>query len=207
MNEPAGGWILPSGRGRQTWTVGLAMVIGAGACGDMVTPAVAEIDQEVPCAPSPNSPSFPNLPARPGPPARTTGTVPHQQINPDGAPEAIDEMAARIFALPDVESRASLIVEGAIALWLRNDVSLERPECVVAEREVGHIHEDGSIHVTLPHGRIPGAEAAGWIEPHPWSATRPGFEAYVMVFTPRDLIEVEVIVGLIENGLSFVRGD
>jgi len=78
---------------------------------------------------------------------------------------------------------------------------------VIAQREVGHIHSDGSIHITLPHARIPGAEATGWIERHPWSATRPGFEAYVMIFTPRDLMEVEAIVGLIKDGVSFVRGD
>ncbi|MCZ6821994.1 MAG: DUF5519 family protein, partial [Deltaproteobacteria bacterium] len=99
----------------------------------------------------------------------TTGSVPHQQIDPAIVPEVIDEMAGRIFALPDVESRLSTIVDGATAIWLRDEFNLGRPECVITERVVGHIHFDGSLHVTLPPGRIPGAEAAGWIERHPFA--------------------------------------
>ena len=49
-------------------------------------------------------------------------------------------------------------------------------------REVAHIHFDGSIHGVLPHSRIPEAEAAGWIERHPFAGVQPGFEAYVLIF-------------------------
>ncbi len=184
----------------------LASLLGAGACGDTVAPGIIDESEPVPCAPSESSGAFPDLPLRPGPPAVTTGSVPHQQIAPDIVPEVIAEMAGRIFALPDVESRPSTIVEGASAIWLRDEFNLGRPECVIRERELGHIHLDGSLHVTLPHGRIPGAQAAGWIEPHPWADTRPGFEAYVMIFSPRDSGEVDVILDLVIQGIAFVDG-
>ncbi len=184
----------------------LASLLGAGACGDTVAPGIIDESEPVPCAPSESSVAFPDVPLRPGPPAVTTGSVPHQQIAPDIVPEVIAEMAGRIFALPDVESRPSTIVDGASAIWLRDEFNLGRPECVIRERELGHIHLDGSLHVTLPHGRIPGAQAAGWIEPHPWADTRAGFEAYVMIFSPRDSGEVDVILDLVIQGIAFVDG-
>ena len=145
----------------------LVLVIwGGGACGDTIPSALGESDEDDPCLPSAASPVFPDLLDRSGPPARTTGRVPHQQVDPDGVPGVIDAMARQIFALPDVEGRPSLIVETATAIWLRNEVNLARPECLVAQREVGHIHQD-ELDLTLPHGRIPGAETGGWIEQHP----------------------------------------
>lgn len=183
----------------------MVLLLVAWACAGTADPSI-DLAVDVPCASGESSLAFADLPLRAGPPAVTTGTVPHQQINPDVIPEVIDEMGRRIFALPDVESRPSGIVVGATAIWLREEVTLGRPECVVLGRELGHIHPDGSLHATLPHGRIPGAAAAGWIERHPWASTRPGFEAYVMIFSPRGSNEVDVIVELIAQGISFVKG-
>ena len=184
----------------------VVLALSVGACFGS-EPSGVEVPEVVPCSPSGSSVSFPDLPQRAGPPARTTGTVPHQQINPDVIPDVIDEMNERIFDLPDVTRRPSAIVVGAVAIWLRDELNLGRPECVVLLRELGHIHLDGSLHVTLPHGRIPGAVAAGWIERHPWASTRPGFEAYVMIFSPRDSSEVDIIVDLVAQGIDFVKGN
>ena len=192
-------------RKNQAWALGVVYFVGAGACTDAAIVGFEEME-EVFCVPGATSTTFPDLPFRAGPPATTTGTVPHQQINPAIVPELIDDMSARIFAHDDVESRPSSIVSGATAIWLRDEVTLVRPECVVLERELGHIHQDGSVHVTLPHNRIPGAVAARWIERHPWADTRAGFETYVMIFSPRDSGEVDVIVELISQGISFVVG-
>ena len=183
----------------------VAVLLASWACADTAGPDI-DGGEEVPCAPDESPFAFPDLPLRAGPPAVTTGSVPHQQINPDVIPEVIDEMGGRIFAPPDVERRPSTIVNGATAIWLREELNLGRPECVIRERELGHIHQDGSLHVTLPHGRIPGAAAAGWIERHPWANTLPGFEAYVMIFSPRDSSEVDVFVELVVQGISFVKG-
>ena len=179
-------------------------------CLDATSPGLDDDGQnpedEVACLVDPSPPSFPALPARLPPPAVTTGAVPHQQIDPDVFPELIASMSGQIFAFPEVESRPSTIVDDATAIWLTSDFNFGRPECVIRERELGHIHADGSLHITLPHARIPGAADAGWIERHPWSTTRPRFSAYVMVFTPRDVAEVELIVDLVEVAIDFVRG-
>jgi len=182
-----------------------ALALVAIGCADTVAPGIDEVEG-APCLPSGMPSAFPDLPARLGPPAVTTGLVPHQQIDPDIIPEVIDEMAGRIFGLPDVERRLSTIVDGATAIWLRDEFDLGRPECVIRERELGHVHADGSLHVTLPHERIPGAVAAGWVERHPWADSRPGFEAYVLIFSPQDLGELDIIVDLVALGIDFVEG-
>ncbi len=177
------------------------------ACGGETNPVVGGSDAGQ-CAPNPAAPSFfPDLPAREGPPAVTTGEVPHQQIDPEIIPEVIAELHSRIFALPEVESRPTIIgLAGGTAIWLREEINLGRPECVVAGREIAHIHLDGSLHGVLSHGRIPGAVSAGWAEPHPWAGIQPGFEAFVLLFSPRSSEEVDVIFGLILDGLNFVTG-
>ena len=55
---------------------------------------------------SDSTPVHPTLPQRSGPPPRTTGSVPHTQIDVDPVPEVHDELFRRTFALPDVENRA-----------------------------------------------------------------------------------------------------
>lgn len=192
-------------RGYRTSAVVLTLGLGLVAC-ESTTASDVEAPERLACTPNAVPGVFPNLPVRPGPAATTTGSVPHQQINPQVTPEAIDEMATRIFATADVESRPSTIVIGATAIWMSDGVTLARPECIVSQREVGHIHQDGSLHMTVPHGRIPGAVGAGWIEQHPFAASRPGFEAYVMIFTPRNSSEVDVIVELVTDGVDFVKG-
>lgn len=182
------------------------LAAGIASCGDE-TPAGIEQEEEVPCLPNDPLGLFPTLPARLGPPATTTGTVPHQQTNAVPIPEVIAEMSNRIFASSEVEARPSTIVDGATAIWLRDAFAIGRPECIIRGRELGHIHEDGSLHITLPHGRIPGAEIAGWAEGHPWANSRAGFEAYVMIFSPQDVGELDVIVELVADGLAFVEGD
>ncbi len=195
---------MSSGVPAAAWLAALLVLVAG--CAEPAAPSI-EVEEETPCLADTPLGVFPSLPARIGAPAVTTGTVPHQQTNASPIPEVIDEMSARIFAFPEVERRPSTIVDGASAIWLRDGVALSRPECIIRDREVGHIHEDGSLHVTLPHGRIPGAVEAGWVEVHPWASSRPGFEAYVMIFTPQDLGELDVIVDLVDQGIDFVGSD
>lgn len=184
----------------------LCSALGLVACGDELAPVAEDETEAVACEAEGASAVFPALPIRPGPSAVTTGTVPHQQLNPDSNPDAIAELHAQVFELTDVVSRPSTIVDGATAIWLRNEFNLGKPECVIRERELGHIHVDGSLHVTMPLARISSAVDAGWVERHPWAATRVGFEAYVMIFSPRDSGEVDLIVDLVAEGIEFVDG-
>ena len=180
------------------------LAVAVSACGSEADPLIGGPEAAA-CEQSPGAPSLlPDLPVRAGPPAVTTGEVPHQQIDPEIIPEVIAELHSRVFSLPDVESRPTII--GATAIWLREEINLGRPECVVAGREIAHIHLDGSLHAVLSHGRIPGAVSAGWAEPHPWAGIQPGFEAFVLLFSPRSSEEVDVLFGLVLDGLNFVTG-
>jgi hypothetical protein len=93
------------------------------------------------------------LPKRSGSRPRTTPTNPHTQLEQNPEREVVEELARRVFSLPDVEERPSAIsVPGARALWLREDVPAGPPEAFVIGREFAHIHPmpDGSLHAALP---------------------------------------------------------
>ena len=151
--------------------------------------------------------TFPVLPQRADPPGVTSGEVPHVQVNPESTPEVIDELFSRVFAMPNLENRPSILaMQGTRALWLTEAVAITRPECVVAGREFAHIHVDGSLHAVLPFGLIPQAVEAGWAEPHPFAASVDGFEAFVMLFAPRNSDEVGVILQFIMDSVDFITG-
>lgn len=151
--------------------------------------------------------TFPELPQRAGPAGETTGSVPHQQLNPDTTPEVIDELFVRVFADASLENRPSTLgMQGTRALWLSETVQITRSECVPGGREFAHIHVDGSLHAVLPFGLIPQAVSAGWAEPHPFATTEPGFRAFAMLFAPRSSEEVDVILQFILDSMDFITG-
>lgn len=159
-----------------------------------------------PCDPGPLG-SFPTLPLRAPPEAITSGEVPHFQLNPDTSPEVIGELFKRVFSVSLFEERLTNVgAQGSTAIWLRDEIAITRPECVVSGREFAHIHPDGSLHSVLPHARIAQAAEAGWVEIHPFAGVVTGFEAFVMIFAPRTLEEVDVVIDLVLEGLNFVTG-
>ena len=149
----------------------------------------------------------PALPQRSGPSPRTTGSVPHTQIDVDPVPEVHDELFRRTFALPDVENRPTIVsLPGARGVWINDGVSLAHPEGIVAGREFAHIHPDGSLHTPLPYKRAIEAVDRGWAERHPWADQREGWEGLVMLYTPRSLEELDVVFQLIVESYNFVTG-
>lgn len=146
------------------------------------------------------------LPTRSGPRPLTHKGMPHAQIDVRPLPVVNVELFRRAYALPDVEDRPTVIsVPGARALWLREDMPLAHPEVIVAGREFAHIHPDGSLHVSLTAERAREAIEAGWAEPHP-IAEQLGMQGLVMLYTPRTLEELDVIVQLIVDSYNFVTG-
>lgn len=132
--------------------------------------------------------------------------MPHAQIGviPDPAMER--ELYRRAYALPGIENRPSIIsVPGARALWLADDVPLVRPELVLRGREFAHIHPDASLHVVLPDERAAEAITAGWAEQHP-IAEQLGIPGMVLLYTPRDAAELDVVMDLIADSYHFVTG-
>ena len=128
-------------------TVCLLVICACGGNPDPFQP----VSEQVACEPSGTLSFFRTLSLREGPPAVTTGEVPHQQLNAETTPEVIAELYSRIFSLEVLEECATnLGLQGTRAIWLTEDVTISRPECVPGGREFAHIHIDGSLHSVLP---------------------------------------------------------
>lgn len=153
--------------------------------------------------------SEPSLPRRAGARPRTTPTNPHTQLDQNPERWMVDELAGRVFALPDVEERPSMIsVPGARALWLSDGVDGGPPEAFIVGREFAHIHPlpDGSLHAALPPEVAEEAVRKGWAEQHP--VARMGYipQNVVMIYAPRDEEEVGVVAGLVARSYRYAGG-
>jgi hypothetical protein len=149
------------------------------------------------------------LPKRSGSRPSTTPTNPHTQLEQNPEREVVEELARRVFALPDVEERPSAIsVPGARALWLREDVPAGPPEAFVIEREFAHIHPmpDGSLHAALPLEVAREAVEKGWAEQHPAARMGRMPQNVVMIYAPRDEKEIEVVAGLVAEACRYAGG-
>ncbi len=147
------------------------------------------------------------LPIREGPRERTTESVPHVQLDAVVVPEVDAELRRRAFAIPGVEDEPSSIsLAGARALWLSDEVDLARPEILLSGREFAHIHLDGSLHIWLPVERAIEVEEAAWGELHPWVTRDDFWDGVVMVFTPKTLDEVDVVMQLLVEAYNNISG-
>jgi luciferase-like monooxygenase len=132
--------------------------------------------------------------------------MPHSQIGVAPEPGVDRELRRRAYALPGVLDRPTVIsVLGARALWLADDIELLRPEAILRGREFAHIHPDGSLHATLPPQRAQEAIDTGWAESHP-IAEQLGLPGLVMLYTPRTMEELDVVVELVVDSYNFVTG-
>lgn len=82
---------------------------------------------------------------------------------------------------------------------------LAHPEVIARGREFAHMHPDGSLHLSLPPDRAREAVDKGWAEPHP-IASYLGIEGMVMLYTPLDEEELEVVFQLIVESYDFITG-
>ena len=118
------------------------------------------------------------------------------------------ELFRRVYALPQVENQLTVIspVEGSRALWLDPAIEVAHPELIPKERELGHIHPDGSLHSAMDPVRGQQGVDAGWALFHPAANTRPGFQGFMLLFTPRNGDELDVIFQLIVDGYNHITG-
>jgi hypothetical protein len=137
--------------------------------------------------------------------------MPHQQLDQQpGDDRLLDELAQRVFALPDVtEDRSGVSVPGARALILDAGAAGGTADAFMVGREFAHLHPkpDQSLHVVLPRDVATAAIDSGWAEPHPLAARMRGPNVAVMVFAPRTDEEVDVIARLVEIAYRNARGE
>lgn len=147
------------------------------------------------------------LPKRTSPRPETTNGVPHIQIGVSPSPELTAELLRQVERLPDVEVRDTVVsLPGAKGFWLADELPLAHPEVIVGGREFAHVHPDGSLHASLNPEMARSAVEAGWAIPHPWSQQRPGWEGFVMIYTPTSDDELRVVFQLVLESYNFVTG-
>lgn len=138
---------------------------------------------------------------------RTTDSVPHVQINVVPVPEISEALLRRVSELSGVEIRQTVVSQpGALGFWITEDTALARPEVIVGGREFAHLHPDGSLHASLSPALAKLAAEKGWAVSHPWADQRPGWGGFVMIFTPVNSDELDVVFGLVEASYEFVTG-
>ena len=149
----------------------------------------------------------PMLPQKQTPRPETTSGVPHIQIGITPDPAISQALLKQVEQWPGVRlgpTRVSL--PGAIGFQLLDEVDLARPEVIVGGREFAHLHPDGSLHASLDPDIAREAVIRGWATTHPWSQTRPGWEGFVMIYTPSNASELAIVVQLVKSSYSFVTG-
>jgi hypothetical protein len=148
-----------------------------------------------------------NLPMRSSPIPLTTNGVPHVQIGIEAVAEISAELLRRVSKIPGVEIRDTIVsLPGAQGFWLNESVTLARPDVIVAGREFAHLHPDGSLHASLSPELAVQAVESGWAIHHPWANQRPGWEGFVMIYTPGSTDELEVVFQLVVESYNFVTG-
>lgn len=152
----------------------------------------------------------PQLPPRAGPRPRTTGELPHSQLDqqPSDGRQA-DALLAEALTWPSVEVGISEIsVENARALKLDHDSAAKARGAFMIGREFCHVHAQGdySLHAVLPLELAAAAEAAGWAEPHYLVQSGKAPANLVMLYAPRDDGERAVVLRLVRASYHFALG-
>lgn len=143
------------------------------------------------------------LTARPA----TTDGVPHVQIGVSADPVLSKALLERVARFPGVALGATRVsLPGAIGFQLDPSVELAQPNSIVGGREFAHLHPDGSLHASLEPDLARRAIAAGWAVEHPWSQRRAGWEGFVMIYTPSNQQELDVVYQLVRESFNFVTG-
>lgn len=147
--------------------------------------------------------------ARSGPPPRTSGVLPHKQLDQWPPAAIIERLVDRSLRLPHVRVRQSrMAAPETRALWVPDERALGPGEAFIDGHEFCHLHAppEGSLHLTLPREVRSQILQLGWAELH--LLVRAGFlpESLVLVYAPRNDSELEAVLSLVEISCQFAQG-
>ncbi|NKB70191.1 MAG: phospholipase [Candidatus Latescibacteria bacterium] len=151
------------------------------------------------------------LPTRSGPMPTTSPGIPHVQRD-QNAPIGMQKVLLEaVQSLPDVElweTRYSL--PGSVG-WLLPERLRQGPKnAFTPEGEFGHAHrsQDGSMHLRLPAAVGREVLKKGWGIWHPFSASITGGSdvSYLMIFGPRNEIELKAVWVIVQSSYALARG-
>ncbi|UFU02092.1 DUF5519 family protein [Ruania suaedae] len=142
---------------------------------------------------------------RPGTRPTTSDEGPHRQLE-QRAPAALwGELVARVFQLDGVVEGISQVSPPSSRAVFFSEMTVERaPETSLApggRLEPVHLHGvgDTSMHAVLPANRGADLVRLGWAEPHQYA----DHDTEFMIYGPRDASELEAVVTVIDESLSF----
>lgn len=94
-----------------------------------------------------------------------------------------------------------------LALWIPDEAAMGPPEAFIDDHEFCHIHPlpEGGLHLTLPPAIRKRAILSGWAEEHPIVRVEAISPALVMVYSPRDEEEIEVVHELFMASFHFAH--
>ncbi|MEM9529944.1 MAG: hypothetical protein AAGA23_03435 [Pseudomonadota bacterium] len=147
-----------------------------------------------------------NLKHRPGSRPKTTNQLPHSQLDQHGPDSVIDKLHDWAFSLSGVENRSSRIsVPGARALVMHASIECNQ-DAFMIDREFAHIHphpDSGSMHVMLDPEDASEVADKGWGEDHYLVTAGRLPKGLVMVFSPRDDVELDTIKQIVRRSYNY----
>jgi len=104
--------------------------------------------------------------------------------------------------------RSGISLPESRALHLDAGLAHGPAEAFMVGTEFGHLHgeADGSLHLMLPEAVAAEAIEKGWAELHPLARRGTAPPTLVMVYGPRNELELETVWRLIEASHRFARG-
>ncbi|MEM9332322.1 MAG: hypothetical protein AAGA53_13420 [Pseudomonadota bacterium] len=139
----------------------------------------------------------------------TTRHIPHSQLNQHGTDEIVSKLHEWCFSLPNVNNEHSRIsVPGARALVLHDQCDCNADAFMVG-REFAHIHphpDNGSMHVKVSAKDAKDIIEAGWGEDHFLVTLGRYPPGLIMVFSPRDDEELNVIKKIVTRSYAYATG-
>jgi len=172
----------------------------------------------VPPAPPPKSRQpagyLETLPKRSGPRPKVAGIAPQRQLNQKATNEDYAALCSVISGLEAQHSKSlftgrSCFEKHSIALFSKVLVD----DRVTCNGEICHSHpSDGSLHLTLHHADVKVVLEAGWGQRHPlaseswwwWWHGRVVPTGFVMIYAPRDTVELESVSEIIKAAAWWV---
>jgi len=153
----------------------------------------------------------PWLPKRSGPRPKIVGIAPQRQIDQPGCPQMYHRLRKALEKVADKQTEilrigTSCFEKKGLALFALQPIN---PTC---RGEICHIHHsDRSMHMNLHPDDAKVVLEKGWGERHPlarggWMKTYVPRE-FVMVYAPRDRIELDVICRIIEAAGFWACGE
>lgn len=133
---------------------------------------------------------------------------PQSQLTQQSSPQMWGQLVSRVFELNStVEGHSQVSPASSRAVFLTDMPQERSPETSLApgERlEPVHLHgvSDTSLHVCLPKARGEELTTHGWGEPHQYE----DFGTEFMIYGARTNEELEFVISIVQESLSFARG-